>query len=75
MECELLADCGFFQKYCNEKGLACRGFIKLYCQGEKQGECKRKQYRLEHGAPPPDNMMPNGLMFVERLAPKEDTVY
>jgi hypothetical protein len=28
-----------------------------------QNQCKRKEYKLKHGTPPPDNMMPNGLMM------------
>lgn len=61
-DCELLNTCGFFKKYNGTKKLACAGFIKQYCRGPLQGECKRKAYRKEHGAPPPDEMMPPGGM-------------
>ena len=54
MQCELLDKCGFFLKYRDTLNLACRGFIKTYCEGEKMDECKRKEYRLKHGAPPHD---------------------
>ncbi len=64
MKCELLEKCGFFKKYQVTKDLACRGFIRAYCTGNKMDECKRKEYRQQHGAPPPDDMMPNGAMMV-----------
>lgn len=59
-QCENLATCGFFKKYQGSKDLVCKGFVQMFCQGAKMNECKRKAYRKEHGAPPPDNMMPNG---------------
>jgi len=62
-DCELLEKCGFFKKYQASKELACKGFISLYCKGPKQNACVRKQYRQEHGVPPNDNMMPNGMMI------------
>ncbi len=62
-ECELLATCGFFQKYQNTLDMACRGFIKTYCKGEKMAECRRKAYRAEHGTPPHDDMLPSGQMM------------
>ncbi len=62
-ECELLAKCGFFKKYQSSKAAACQGFIARYCKGDKMNECKRKQYRLEHGMAPPDDMMPSGQMI------------
>ena len=61
--CANLEKCGFFNKYNQSKQLACRGFTKLYCQGDKQGECLRKLYFQEHNCPPPDDMMPNGVMI------------
>ena len=60
MECELLSKCGFFKKYLNSREAACRGFITLYCRGNKMDACKRKEYRKAKGMPPPDNMLPNG---------------
>lgn len=60
--CELLDKCGFFKKYQESKGLACKGFISMYCMGPKQSACLRKKYREEHGTPPIDDMMPNGAM-------------
>ena len=62
-KCELLEKCGFFKAYKETKDLACRGFIRMYCTGPKMNECKRKEYRREHGAPPPDAMMPNGALL------------
>lgn len=62
-ECDMLSKCGFFKKYCNTHDAACRGLITMYCQGGKMNECKRKQYRATHGAPPPDEMLPGGAMM------------
>lgn len=62
-KCELLDNCGFFKKYQDLNTMACQGFINLYCLGPKMDECKRKEYREKNGAPPPDNMMPSGLMI------------
>jgi hypothetical protein len=58
--CQNLDKCGFFAKYSAAHERACEGFINLYCRGAKQNECKRKAYRQQHNAPPPDEMMPNG---------------
>jgi len=64
MECELLNKCGFFKKYMSSQEAACRGFISLYCRGSKMSGCKRKEYRQTHnGAPPPDDMLPNGKIL------------
>ena len=62
-KCELLEKCGFFKKYKETKDLACRGFIRMYCTGEHMNNCKRKEYRMKHGAAPPDDMMPNGVLI------------
>ena len=62
-ECELLETCGFFQKYRDTLNLACRGFIKTYCAGDKVNECKRKEFRRQHGNPPVDDMLPSGQMM------------
>ena len=59
-DCELLNTCGFFQKFQNSHDFACRGFIRTYCKGEQMDDCKRKEYRLEHGKPPEDDMLPTG---------------
>jgi hypothetical protein len=63
--CKFLEGCGFFKKYKATKDLACRGFIRLYCQGRKQDQCKRKQYFTEHGVPPEDDMMPSGHVILD----------
>jgi len=62
-ECELLATCGFFQKYQNTLDMACRGFIKTYCEGEKMEDCRRKEFRRANGTPPTDDMLPSGQMM------------
>ncbi len=65
VECELLETCGFFRVYSDTLDMACRGFIKTYCKGERMDECKRKEYRLQHGEPPVDDMLPTGQMIPE----------
>lgn len=62
-DCGLLGMCGFFTKYCKTKDLACKGFMRIYCKGEKQDQCKRKIYRREHGKAPSDDMLPSGQMI------------
>jgi hypothetical protein len=62
-ECELLNKCGFFRKYQSTKDLACKGFIIKYCKGPQQNECKRMEYRKQHGVPPTDDMMPTGQII------------
>lgn len=62
-ECEMLNNCGFFKKYRQTKDLACKGFMRMYCRGDKQEECKRKQYKKQHGHPPSDDMLPSGHMI------------
>ncbi len=69
-ECELLANCGFYKKYQGTLDLACRGFIKTYCRGAQMDECVRKQYRMEHGQPPEDDMMPSGQIVPEQYRVK-----
>lgn len=61
--CELLDKCGFFKKYSVGNQLACRGFVNRYCKGELKNQCKRMEYRITHGTPPPDNMLPTGVMM------------
>jgi hypothetical protein len=65
MECELLAVCGFFKKYCATNTMACQALINRYCKGADMKNCKRLEYRKNYGSPPPDNMMPSGLMIRE----------
>ncbi len=61
--CELLETCGFFKKYEKDWSSACKGMIGTYCMGPKMNECKRKEYRKQHGTPPPENMMPSGQIL------------
>jgi hypothetical protein len=63
-ECEFLAECGLFTKHQPTNDLACQGFIKMYCQGPKMGECKRLEHRLRNGMPPSDDMLPSGNMLL-----------
>lgn len=62
-ECENLATCGFFKKYYLVNRQACRAFIKEYCRGEIRESCVRRAYRKANGHPPPDDMLPNGVML------------
>ncbi len=61
-ECENLSNCGFFVKYGETKNLVCKGFISMYCKGDRMMECKRMAYKKEHGVKPSDDMMPSGQM-------------
>lgn len=61
--CELLEKCGFFKKYGEVQSIACTVMIKDYCTGPRMNECKRKEYRKQHGAPPSEDMMPSGKIF------------
>jgi hypothetical protein len=63
LECELLSKCGFFLNYTDSHQAACKGLISQYCKGTKQDQCKRKEYRLKNGSPPPDDMLPLGSLF------------
>jgi hypothetical protein len=58
--CENLDKCGFFKQHGGENDLACKWYIREYCNGSKQAECKRKQYKQENGTPPADDMLPSG---------------
>lgn len=65
MDCENIAGCAFFGE-CEKdprKRLALRGFINIYCKGEKQMTCIRKKVSksLGGGHTVPCNMMPNGM--------------
>lgn len=59
--CVNLPTCGFFKKYFPINQAVCRSFLRDYCRGEMQDACQRKVWRQEHGAPPPDDMLPNGV--------------
>jgi major membrane immunogen (membrane-anchored lipoprotein) len=62
-DCELLENCGFFRKYQGSNEFACKAFIEQYCKGSKMNQCKRKEYRNQHGEPPSDDMLPTGGMM------------
>ena len=47
----------------NSHHAACAGLVTKYCKGPDQDKCKRKEYRMKHGAPPADDMLPVGTMF------------
>ncbi len=59
-DCINLAGCGFMKKYSASKELMAQGFVRMYCKGDKQNECKRKEYKQKNGKPPSDDMMPSG---------------
>ena len=62
-ECENLKQCGFFKKHGGVNDLACNWYIREYCNGPRQDVCKRKQYKLDHGKPPTDDMLPSGQIL------------
>ena len=63
--CAQLAGCPFTKAIEDDEKLklAMNGFIKMYCQGAKQGECKRKLVGKSLGGQSkvPMNLMPGGL--------------
>jgi hypothetical protein len=61
--CEFLEGCAFFNKYKESLGPAYDGFVSLYCRGPKLEDCRRRQYRLEKGEPPSEEILPNGAMY------------
>lgn len=65
--CELLEKCGFFKKYQESQNMACRSFIRSYCNGPQKNECERKKFREKNGVPPDDDMMPSGQMIPKNL--------
>ncbi|MFZ2491419.1 MAG: hypothetical protein WA208_08030 [Thermoanaerobaculia bacterium] len=67
-DCENLLRCGFFIKYQETLDLACRGFINQYCSGPKQLECARRTFKVQHGHPPDDDMLPSGQMMPKSFA-------
>ena len=62
-DCENLEKCEFFKRYQNDedKKYALMGFVRTYCQGNKQDECVRKKVSKALGPDKvPVNMMPTG---------------
>ena len=62
-DCVNLEKCPFV-KYCeeNDAGMSVRGFIHMYCRGDRQDQCIRKNLCDAFGrAVVPVDMMPNGL--------------
>lgn len=66
-ECPNLPECGFVKKYGETNGLAVKGFITMYCKGEKQNECKRKEYKQKMGNTASDEMLPTGLIMKDQF--------
>jgi hypothetical protein len=63
--CENLPYCGFIKKHGEANNLAIQGFVSLYCKGPRLIDCKRLEYIENNGAPPPEDMMPNGANIVK----------
>ena len=61
--CVNLESCGFMKKHGETKKLAIKGFIIMYCKGDKQNLCERKKYKQLYGSNPADEMMPNGSLL------------
>ncbi len=59
-ECKMLQLCGFVKKHCSGNDLAGLWYRAEYCTGEKQDQCQRKQYMIEHGKVPVNDMAPTG---------------
>ena len=63
-DCKNLVNCSFMKAYENseEHKLSLKGFVSLYCKGEKTEDCKRLQICNTIGKERvPVNMMPNGF--------------
>lgn len=64
-DCDNLSVCTFFRTYGDDERYrrAVSGFILLYCQGERQDRCVRKDVGMKLGGSRkvPANMLPNGL--------------
>jgi len=56
----MLRLCGFIKKHGKSKNLAAQQLVQEYCTGQRQDECKRKEYMVEHGKVPSDDMLPSG---------------
>jgi hypothetical protein len=67
MECDILPVCGFFKKYGISNKISCQALINRYCKGPDMKICKRLEYRKNYGSPPPDEMLPSGLILQENL--------
>lgn len=59
-DCENLAYCPFFKDASKEEKY--KGFIDMFCKGDKQDKCIRKKVAKALGGPEnvPANMIPNG---------------
>jgi len=62
--CELLSNCKFLEKYKATMAMACQGFVKKYCQGDKLDECKRLDHYKQHGEQAVEDMLPSGRVLV-----------
>lgn len=61
-ECEKLANCSFVS-CCDayDKSTAAKGFVSMYCRGNRMNDCIRKKLSAKYGKDlVPKNMMPNG---------------
>ena len=65
-DCENLHARGFVHKCRDTKARDCQEFIRQYGRGARQGECKRKMYKKEHGAVAPGDMPPSGQMMADQ---------
>jgi hypothetical protein len=70
-ECKMLRLCGFLKKHGSGDTVAGQWFRQEYCTGFKQDECKRKEYMIEHGKVPPDDMSPTGEVLDPSDPPKK----
>ncbi len=60
--CDRLENCGFFRKYQDRHVMACARLIKEYCNDPKKSQsCARRKIFEQTGAPPSDDVLPNGL--------------
>lgn len=62
--CERSVSCVFFANH--KLPLSARQYqflVATYCQGDLQARCKRKKWREDKCAEPPDELLPNGYFI------------
>ena len=60
LECQYLKDCEFVLRYVAQVKPHWDDFISLYCYGDFQDVCKRREWFLAHGTKPSPDLMPTG---------------
>jgi hypothetical protein len=59
MDCQHVADCGFFRKFQGRESLVWKAMIRKHCQDGE--ECARRLMFAAGQIPPSDDLMPVGV--------------